>query len=127
LYGQEISSEITPLEAGLGFAVKLNKEADFIGKEALQKQKEEGVPRKIVGIEMIDRGIPRNGYRVFSGDAEIGYITSGTQSPTLKKNIGLALIKSECIEVGKELEVEVRKKRIKAKIIKTPFYTRPKK
>lgn len=126
LYGQELSSEITPLEAGLGFAVKLNKE-DFIGKEALKKQKEEGVPRTIVGIEMIDRGIPRTGYRVFSEGEEIGYVTSGTQSPTLKKNIGLALIKSDHNEVGKELEVEVRKKRIKAKIIKTPFYARPKK
>ncbi len=127
LYGQELSSEITPLEAGLGFAVKLNKEADFIGKEALKKQKEQGVERKLAGVEMIDRGIPRTGYKVFSGDSEIGYVTSGTQSPTLKKNIGLVLISSDYAEEGNEVEIEVRKKRLKAKIIQTPFYKRPKK
>ena len=127
LYGQELSSDITPLEAGLGFAVKLNKGADFIGKEALKKQKEQGVERKLAGVEMIDRGIPRTGYKVFSGDSEIGYVTSGTQSPTLKKNIGLVLISSDYAEEGNEVEIEVRKKRLKAKIIQTPFYKRPKK
>ena len=89
LYGQELSKDISPLEAGLGFVVKLNKEEDFIGKEALAAQKENGVPRKLVGIEMIDKGIPRTGYKVFIGDEEIGEVTTGTQSPTLKKNIGL--------------------------------------
>ncbi|GIN19976.1 MAG TPA: glycine cleavage system aminomethyltransferase GcvT [Bacillus bacterium] len=127
LYGQELSPEITPLEAGIGFAVKLNKEDDFIGKEALKKQKEQGVDRKIAGVEMIDRGIPRTGYRVFSDNKEIGHVTSGTQSPTLKKNIGLVLIGSDYIEDGNEVEIEVRKKRLKAKIIQTPFYKRPKK
>lgn len=127
LYGQELSPEITPLEAKLGFAVKLNKEEDFIGKEALKKQKEQGVERKLAGIEMIDRGIPRTGYSVFSGGKEIGYVTSGTQSPTLKKNIGIALIESDYIEDGNEVEVEVRKKHLKAKIVQTPFYKRPKK
>jgi aminomethyltransferase len=127
LYGQELSPEITPLEAGIGFAVKLNKEEDFIGKEALAKQKEEGVPRKLAGIEMLERGIPRNGYAVYSHDEEIGFVTSGTQSPTLQKNIGLALIKSEYSDIGTELEIAVRKKRLKAKVIETPFYTRPKK
>lgn len=126
LYGQELSPEISPLEAGLGFAVKVNKDADFIGKEALANQKENGVPRKLAGIEMLDRGIPRTGYRVLSGDKEIGHVTSGTQSPTLKKNVGLILIDSDYNEVGNEVEVEVRKKRLKAKIVKTPFYTRPK-
>ncbi len=101
LYGQELSPDITPLEAGIGFAVKLNKEADFIGKKALQEQKEKGVPRKLVGIEMIDRGIPRHGYPVYAGEEEIGEITTGTQSPTLKKNIGLALIKTEHADTGK--------------------------
>lgn len=127
LYGQELSPEITPLEAGIGFAVKLNKEDDFIGKEALKKQKEQGVDRKIAGVEMIDRGIPRTGYRVFSDNKEIGHVTSGTQSPTLKKNIGLVLIGSDYIEDGNEVEIEVRKKRLKAKIIQTPFYKRSKK
>ena len=92
LYGQELSKDISPLEAGLGFVVKLNKEEDFIGKEALASQKENGVPRKLVGIEMIDKGIPRTGYKVFIGEEEIGEVTTGTQSPTLKKNIGFALI-----------------------------------
>lgn len=124
LYGQELSSEISPLEAGLGFVVKLNKEADFIGKEVLKKQKEEGPERKLAGIEMIDKGIPRTGYKVFAGDREIGAVTTGTQSPTLKKNIGVALLSTEFTEPGTEVEVEVRSKRLKAKVVETPFYKR---
>lgn len=127
LYGQELSSEISPLEAGIGFAVKLNKEADFIGKEALKQQKENGLPRKLVGIEMIDRGIPRHGYPVFKGDTQIGEVTTGTQSPTLKKNIGLALIDANETELGNEVEVEIRGKRLKAAVSATPFYKRDKK
>lgn len=127
LYGQELSPEISPLEAGIGFAVKVNKEADFIGKDALQKQKENGVPRKLVGIEMIDRGIPRHGYPVFQGENLIGEVTTGTQSPTLKKNIGLALLKREFSELGTEVEIEIRGKRLKAKVAATPFYKREKK
>lgn len=126
LYGQELSPDISPLEAGVGFAVKLNKEADFIGKKALQEQKEKGVPRKLVGIEMIDRGIPRHGYPVYAGEEQIGEVTTGTQSPTLKKNIGLALIKTEHAASGNELFVEIRGKRLKAQIIETPFYKRKK-
>lgn len=127
LYGQELSPEISPLEAGIGFAVKLNKEVDFIGKEALAKQKETGLSRKIVGIEMIDRGIPRHGYPVYKGENLIGEVTTGTQSPTLKKNIGLALIASEFTALDSEVEVEIRGKRLKAKVISTPFYKREKK
>jgi aminomethyltransferase len=126
LYGQELSKDITPLEAGLGFAVKTNKEVDFIGKEVLKKQKEEGTLRKLVGIEMIDKGIPRHGYRVFAGEAEIGFVTTGTQSPTLKKNIGLALIKTEFANLDTEVYVEIRGKRLKAKVVATPFYKRAK-
>lgn len=126
LYGQELSPEISPLEAGIGFAVKLNKAADFIGKEALNKQKEAGIPRKLVGIEMIDRGIPRHGYAVFAGEEQIGEVTTGTQSPTLKKNIGLALIKAGYASVEQEVEVEIRGKRLKAKVVSTPFYRREK-
>lgn len=129
LYGQELGPEISPLEAGIGFAVKLQKEADFIGKEALQKQKEEGVSRKLVGIELIGRGIPRNGYPVYAANAAetdeaIGYVTSGTQSPTLKKNLGLALIKADYAAIGTTLTVEIRGKRIEAVTVKAPFYKR---
>ena len=126
LYGQELSPEITPLEAGIGFAVKLNKEADFIGKEALKQQKEKGASRKLVGIEMIDRGIPRHGYPVYKGEELIGEVTTGTQSPSLKRNIGLVLIKKEHAVLDFELEVEIRGKRLKAKVVSTPFYKREK-
>lgn len=124
LYGQELAADISPLEAGLGFAVKLKKEAEFTGKEALKKQAETGIERQLAGIEMMDKGIPRHGYSVYHGDTEIGFVTSGTQSPTLNKNLGLALIQSEFAEIGTELEVQVRKRRLKAKVIKTPFYRR---
>ncbi|MGM9968134.1 MAG: glycine cleavage system aminomethyltransferase GcvT [Rummeliibacillus sp.] len=125
LYGQELSSTISPLEAGINFVVKLNKE-DFNGKAALVAQKENGVARKSVGIEMIDKGIPRHGYKVFKGDEEIGEVTTGTQSPLTKRNIGLALIKSEYAEIGQELEVEIRNRRLKVKTVETPFYKRQK-
>ncbi|XJZ26198.1 glycine cleavage system aminomethyltransferase GcvT [Bacillota bacterium Lsc_1132] len=127
LYGQELSPEISPLEAGIGFAVKLNKDTDFIGKEALKRQKEAGVSRKLVGIEMIDRGIPRHGYPIFAGEEQIGEVTTGTQSPTLKKNIGLALIQSSYAALDQEVEVEIRGKRLKAKVVRTPFYRREQK
>jgi aminomethyltransferase len=126
LYGQELSPEITPLEAGIGFAVKVNKEEDFIGKEALKEQKENGIPRKLVGIEMIERGIPRHGYPVYHGETKIGEVTTGTQSPTLKKNIGLALINKEFSSLDTELEIEIRGKKVKAIIVPTPFYKRAK-
>jgi aminomethyltransferase len=126
LYGQELSKDITPIEAGLGFAVKTNKEVDFIGKDVLKKQKEEGTLRKLVGIEMIDKGIPRHGYPIFSEEEEIGVVTTGTQSPTLKKNIGLALVKSEFASVDTEVKVDIRGKRLKAKVVATPFYKRAK-
>jgi len=124
LYGQELSKDISPLETGLGFVVKLNKEEDFFGKEVLATQKENGVPRKLVGVEMIDKGIPRTGYKVFLGEEQIGEVTTGTQSPTLKKNIGFALLNSEHTAEGTEVEVEIRAKRLKAVIIATPFYKR---
>ncbi|TXC92339.1 glycine cleavage system aminomethyltransferase GcvT [Metabacillus litoralis] len=127
LYGQELTKDITPIEAGIGFAVKPNKEADFNGKAILKEQKENGTDRKLVGIELIDKGIPRHGYEVFAGGEEIGVVTTGTQSPTLKKNIGLALLKTEFAELGTEIEVQIRKKRLKAVVVATPFYKRPKK
>ncbi|MFM9329559.1 glycine cleavage system aminomethyltransferase GcvT [Paenibacillus mesotrionivorans] len=127
LYGQELSREITPLEAGLGIFVKLDK-GEFIGREALLKQKEAGLPRKLAGIEMLDRGIPRSHYPVYAGpEGElIGEITTGTQSPTLKRNVGLALLKREYTTPDTEVWVEIRGKRLKAKVVKTPFYRRSK-
>lgn len=127
LYGQELSKDITPIEAGIGFAVKPNKESDFNGKAVLKEQKENGPDRKLAGIEMIDKGIPRYGYEVFAGEEQIGEITTGTQSPTLKKNIGWALLKKEFAEPGTDVFVQVRKKRLKAVVVQTPFYKRPKK
>lgn len=122
LYGQELSKDITPLEAGIGFAVKVDKPVDFIGKEVLQKYKKEGPPRKLVGIEMMEKGIPRTGYEIFVGEQQVGFVTTGTQSPTLGKNIGLVIIESTFAGLEQEVEVQIRKKRLKAKIVKTPFY-----
>lgn len=122
LYGQELTKDITPLEAKIGFAVKLNKECDFLGKEALVKQKEEGLQRRIVGIEIQDRGIPRHGYEVYDGDKLIGEVTSGTQVPTTKRNIGLALVDSNYLEIGTEFDILIRNKKWKAVVTKTPFH-----
>lgn len=118
LYGNEISKDITPLEAGLAFFVKLD--TDFIGKEALAKQKADGVPRKLVGFEM-DKGIPRHGYEVFKDGEEIGVVTTGYQSPTLGKKIGLALVKTEFGKMGETFEIKVRKKMYSATIISKRF------
>jgi aminomethyltransferase len=126
LYGQELSADISPLEAGLGMFVKLDK-GDFIGRDALAEQKAQGVPRKLVGIEMIDRGIPRSHYPIFAEDGRrIGEVTTGTQSPTFKRNVGLALIESAYAGVDTVLSVDVRGKLLKAKVVPTPFYRRPK-
>lgn len=121
LYGQELSKTITPIEAGLGYFVKFDK-GEFNGRDVLLDQKTNGPKRKLVGIEMIERGIPRTHYKVFVGEEEIGEVTTGTQSPTLKKNVGLALIKTEYASIDNEVAVEIREKKVLAKIVKTPFY-----
>ncbi|MDN4493320.1 glycine cleavage system aminomethyltransferase GcvT [Ureibacillus aquaedulcis] len=126
LYGQELSKDISPLEAGIGFAVKLQKESNFIGKDSLISEKENGSARKLIGIEMIDKGIPRHGYKVYKDGVEIGEITTGTQSPLTKRNIGLALIDAKFAQLDTELEIEIRNKKLKAKTIATPFYKRVK-
>ena len=124
-YGQELSNDISPLEAGIGFALKVAKESDFIGKAALTEQKEDGLKRKIVGIEVTGRGIPRHGYKVFlKVGEEIGIVTSGTQSPSLKKSLGLALVSADQAEVGTPIKVEIRNKLIEAVIVNAPFYKR---
>ncbi|MDF2720729.1 MAG: gcvT [Paenibacillus sp.] len=126
LYGQELSASISPLEAGLGFFVKLDK-GDFIGREALAAQKANGLPRKSVGVEMIDRGIPRAHYPVYAADgSRIGEVTTGTQSPTFKRNVGLALLDVAYTAQGTEVYVEIRGKRLLAKVVPTPFYKRAK-
>ena len=127
LYGQELTKDITPIEAGLGFAVKVQKEANFKGKEVLKKQKEEGPARKLIGIEMMERGIPRHGYPVWNGkDKLVGEVTTGTQLPTSKRNVGAALVKTENTQLDEELFVEIRGKKVKAKVVPLPFYKRPK-
>ena len=126
LYGQELSKDISPLEAGIGFAVKLQKKPEFIGQEALIVQKEAGLPRQSVGVEMIGKGIPRHGYKVYKNNVEIGEITTGTQLPLAKRNVGVALIDAQFAEVGIELEVEIRGKMVPAVTVATPFYKRSK-
>lgn len=123
LYGQELSPQISPLEAGLGFAVKLKK-GQFIGSETLLSQKESGMKRKKVGIEMIDRGIPRSHYPIYVENRLVGEVTSGTQSPLTKQNIGLALVEPEFAQIDQLIEVQIRGKRVKAKVVPTPFYRR---
>lgn len=123
LYGNELGAEITPLEAGLGIFVKLDKE-DFIGKAVLVAQKEQGVPRKLIGLEMIDRGIARSHYPLQKDGKEIGFVTSGSFSPTLNKNIALGLIQADLADQGQILEVMIRGKAVKAKIIPSLFYKR---
>jgi aminomethyltransferase len=128
LYGHEISAEINLLEAGLERFSKLGK-GDFLGSQALLQLKQSGAPkRKLVGLEMIDRGIARDGYKVFSPEGEeIGYVTSGSPSPYLKKNIALAYLPVDRTSPGTEVAVEVRGNLVKAKVVPTPFYRRAKK
>ncbi len=121
LYGHEISAEINPLEGGFKYFVKLDKASDFIGKEALNKQWKEGLKRKLAGFEMIDRGIPREGYEIQKDGKVIGHVTTGYMSPTLKKNIGNALIAPEYTELGTEVDIMIRNKPAKAKIISKKF------
>lgn len=126
LYGHEISESITVWEAGLDRFLKMDK-GDFVGRTALAEQKEEGIARKLVGLENVERGIPRDGYKVFSPSGkEVGYVTSGSPGPFLKKNIALAYVPIELSAAGTELNVEIRGQMVKCKVIPTPFYKRPK-
>lgn len=121
LYGNEISEDINPLEGGLKFFVKFEKEEDFIGKEALKKQWDEGLTRKVVGFELLGRGIPREGYEVHKDGKKIGHVTTGYMSPTLKKSIGNALIDINETEIGNEIDIMIRNKPVKAKVISRKF------
>lgn len=122
LYGHEISESINPYEAGLGWVVKLDK-GPFIGREALQRIKAEGPRRKLVGLQMIDRGIARQGYPVVTREGKtVGEVTTGMPSPTLGKSLALALVHSDVAKAGTELDVIVRGKPVHAQVVKTPFY-----
>ncbi|HXI11906.1 MAG TPA: glycine cleavage system aminomethyltransferase GcvT [Thermoanaerobaculia bacterium] len=125
LYGNDIDDTTTPLEADLGWIVKLDKGA-FNGSDVLAKEKNEGTARKLVGFEMIDRGIARHGHTIVDGGREIGVVTSGTHSPTLKKAIGLAYLPPARSEPGEEFSVLIRDKETRARVVPTPFYKRPK-
>ena len=128
LYGHEISEEINLLESGLERFSKLGK-SDFLGSQALLELQKSGAPkRKLVGLEMVDRGIARDGYKVCSLEGEpIGFVTSGSPSPYLKKNIALAYVPIDRITPGTEVAVEIRGNLVKAKVVPLPFYRRPKK
>jgi aminomethyltransferase len=127
LYGHEISDAINVWEAGLDRFCKMEK-PDFLGRAALEKARAEGLKRTLVGLEMVDRGIARDGYRVLdNAGGEIGYVTSGSPAPFLKKNIALAYVPPEFIALGTELKVEIRGQGVKAIVVTTPFYKRPKK
>jgi len=120
LYGHELSREISPLEAGLAWITKLDK-AEFVGKAALVAQKSDGVPRRRIGLVMQERGIPREGYPVFAGGREVGIVTSGTMSPSLKVGVALALVEPGAAGVDGELEVAVRNRCMRAKVVRPPF------
>ena len=123
LYGNELDPETTPLEAGIGFAVHLDKEQEFIGQDALRKEKEEGLRKKLVGFEVEGRGIARHDHPVKVGDETVGRVTSGTLSPTLNKAIGLALVSPG---VEDRFEVVVRERPVEAHTVPLPFYKREK-
>ena len=121
LYGHELSQDITPIEAGLGMFVKMDK-PEFIGKEAIARQKEEGVKQKVVGIELHEKAVPRNGYDVEAEGTRIGYVTTGYQSISTGKSVCMALIDSRYAALGTEVDVRIRKKLFKGTVCKKRFY-----
>jgi aminomethyltransferase len=126
LYGHELTEEINPLEAGLGWAVNFDK-GEFVGRAALLKVKQEKPARRLVGFKMVERGgAPRAGYEVQVNGEPVGHVTSGTHAPTLNQSIGLALVRRDVAGVGKPLDVVIRGKPVRAEQVKTPFYVRTK-
>src|ERR1043166_5760065 len=125
LYGHEIDETTTLLEANLGWITKLNK-GDFIGREQLMKQKDAGIKRKLVGFEVMDRGIARDGQDVLIAGQRVGRVTSGSPAPFVKKNIGMAYIPVESANVGQAIEIDVRGKLVNAQVVPLPFYKRMK-
>jgi aminomethyltransferase len=125
LYGNDIDHSTTPLEADLGWIVKLEK-GDFMGRDVLERERAEGPRRKLVGFEMVDRGIGRHGYPIVDGGEEIGVVTSGTHSPTLKRAIGLAYLPLDKSAPGTTFTILIRGKEARARVVPTPFYKRAK-
>jgi aminomethyltransferase len=125
LYGNELDDDTTLLEANLGWITKWDK-GEFLGREPLARQRENGTKKKLVGFEMLERGIARDGYAVWIDGARCGRVTSGSYVPFLKKNIGLAYVPSEHAGPGREFEVEIRGRRLRARQVPLPFYKRPK-
>ncbi len=125
LYGHELDEQTTLLEAGLGWICKFDK-GDFMGREALASQREKGLRKKLIGFEMTDRGIARDGYEVLIGGKRAGKVTSGSPAPFLKKNIGLAYVPPDNAGAGGEIEIEIRGKTARARQVALPFYKRPK-
>jgi aminomethyltransferase len=123
LYGNDIDETTSVLEAGLGWMIGWANET-FIGRDRLLEQKEKGVTRKLVGFEMVDRGIARHGYPVLSDGKPVGVVTSGTQTPFLKKAIGMAYVPKEQSAAGWEIEIDVRGRPSKARVVPMPFYKR---
>lgn len=119
LYGNDITDETSPLEAGLAWITKA--ETNFVAAELVKKQKEEGIKRKLIGFKMIDRGIPRHGYAICKNGERIGDVTSGSQSPVLKQGIGMGYVPFGMHKPGEEIEIEVRNRFLKAEIVKFPF------
>jgi len=125
LYGNDMDETTTVVEADLGWIVGWKKD-DFIGSDVLRKQKAEGTARKLVGFEVLDRAIARHGHDVYVDGQKAGVVTSGTQTPFVKKAIGMAYVPADRAAVGTELEIDVRGRRVKAQVVTTPFYKRPK-
>ncbi|HSF32745.1 MAG TPA: glycine cleavage system aminomethyltransferase GcvT [Candidatus Tectomicrobia bacterium] len=121
LYGNDITAETTPLQAGLGWIVKLNK-GDFIGREALAKERAQGIKRRLVGLEVIDRGVARAHYPILGDGRVVGEMTSGTVSPSLHKGIGLGYVQTAYAKVGTALQIDIRGKPAQARVASTPFY-----
>ncbi|MBW4568316.1 MAG: glycine cleavage system aminomethyltransferase GcvT [Tolypothrix carrinoi HA7290-LM1] len=122
LYGQDIDENTTPLEAGLGWLVHLDRKGDFIGRSILEEQKADGVQRRLIGLQMQGRNIARHGYQILSEGKVVGEVTSGTLSPTLGYPISLGYVPTELASVGQQLEVEIRGKAYPAVVVKRPFY-----
>jgi aminomethyltransferase len=123
LYGNDMDDTTTVVEADLGWIVGWKKD-EFIGAEVLKRQKAEGAPRKLVGFEVLDRAIARHGHDVYIDGQKAGVVTSGTQTPFVKKSIGMVYLPAPRAEVGAEFEIDVRGRRVKARVVPMPFYKR---